>query len=179
MVKEKNPDAVTVFIGPCIAKKSEVKEHSIEGNADYALTYGEIRAIMRAKEIELRPEENTLQEGSVYGKRFANAGGVTSAVLESMKEAELLGDDISELKVCQCNGAAECKKALLMLKAGRLQEDFIEGMACEGGCVGGPSKHKTEMESKKNRDNLIAMADDRSIKDNIQKMSADKINVYK
>lgn len=44
-------------------------------------------------------------------------------------------------------GGAECKKALQLLKLGRVAEDFIEGMACPGGCVGGPSKHKTEIEN--------------------------------
>ena len=130
-IKE-NPDAVTVFIGPCIAKKSEVVDQKIEGNADYVLTYSEIRAIMKAKSVALEPDENSYQESSVYGKRFANAGGVTAAVLQSLKESE---DEI-DAKVCKCNGAAECKKALLLMKAGRLPEDFIECMVCEGGCVG-------------------------------------------
>ena len=64
-VKGKEPDAVTVFIGPCISKKSEVKDHAIEGNADFALTYSEIRAMMRAKDIELEEDDNTYQESSV------------------------------------------------------------------------------------------------------------------
>lgn len=51
--KEKYPDAITVFVGPCIAKKDEIKDKSIEGNADYVLTIGEFRAMMRAKEIVL------------------------------------------------------------------------------------------------------------------------------
>ncbi len=76
-----------------------------------------------------------IRSASTFGKRFANSGGVTAAVLQSLKESE---DEI-DAKVCVANGAAECKKALLLLKAARLPEDFIEGMACEGGCVGGPS----------------------------------------
>lgn len=54
MIKAKDPDAVTVFIGPCVAKKSEVHDQKIEGNADYVLTFSEIRAIMKAKEYSLR-----------------------------------------------------------------------------------------------------------------------------
>ena len=80
MLKAKEPDAVTVFIGPCISKKSEVKDHAIEGNADYALTYSEIRAIMHARNVELEEDDNSYQESSIYGKRFANSGGVTEAV---------------------------------------------------------------------------------------------------
>ena len=128
MLKAKEPDAVTVFIGPCISKKSEVKDHAIEGNADYALTYSEIRAIMHARNVELEEDDNSYQESSIYGKRFANSGGVTEAVLQSLKES----DDEIAATVNKCNGAAECKKALLLMKVGRLPEDFIEGMICEG-----------------------------------------------
>ena len=135
MIKAKDPDAVTVFIGPCVAKKSEVHDQKIEGNADYVLTFSEIRAIMKAKGVQLEADDTSYQEGSVYGKRFANSGGVTAAVIESMKEK---GEDV-DCKVCKANGAAECKKALLLMKAGKLPENFIEGMACEGGCVGGPN----------------------------------------
>ena len=53
MIKAKDPDAVTVFIGPCVAKKSEVQDQKIEGNADYVLTFSEIRAIMKAKGVQL------------------------------------------------------------------------------------------------------------------------------
>ena len=137
MIKAKDPDAVTVFIGPCVAKKSEVHDQKIEGNADYVLTFSEIRAIMKAKGVQLEADDTSYQEGSVFGKRFANSGGVTAAVIESMKEK---GEDV-DCKVCKANGAAECKKALLLMKAGKLPENFIEGMACEGGCVGGPSSY--------------------------------------
>ena len=59
---------------------------NIQGNADYAMTYGEIRAMLRAKGVVLEPEENKNQQASVFGKRFANGGGVTAAVLECLKE---------------------------------------------------------------------------------------------
>ncbi|MBQ9632733.1 MAG: 4Fe-4S dicluster domain-containing protein, partial [Lachnospiraceae bacterium] len=120
MVKAKEPDAVCVFIGPCISKKSEAKEFNIEGNADYVLTFSEIHAIMKARDVEFEEDENDYQEASVYGKRFGNSGGVTAAVLQSLKEAE---NEI-DAKINICNGAAECKKALLLMKVGRLPEDF-------------------------------------------------------
>ena len=164
MLKAKEPDAVTVFIGPCIAKKSEVVDQKIEGNVDYVLTYSEIRAIMRAKEIELEADDTSYQESSIYGKRFGNSGGVTAAVIQSMKERNA---DL-DCTVCKANGAAECKKALLLLKAGKLPEDFIEGMACEGGCVGGPSSFNDQISTKKFRDELLGKADDREIRSNIK-----------
>lgn len=70
MVKAQDPEAVTVFIGPCIAKKSETLDLNIEGNADYALTFGEIRALLRAKDINLEPEEDNAQDGQRVRKAF-------------------------------------------------------------------------------------------------------------
>lgn len=174
MLKAKEPDAVTVFIGPCISKKSEVKDHAIEGNADYALTYSEIRAMMRAKGVELEEDDNTYQESSVYGKRFANAGGVTEAVLQSLKES----DDEIAATVNKCNGAAECKKALLLMKVGRLPEDFIEGMICEGGCVGGPSAFRPQASFKKNREAIISEADERGIHENLDHYDMDAFSMH-
>lgn len=174
MIKAREPEAVTVFIGPCISKKSEVMDHAIEGNADYALTYSEIRAIMRAKDVELEEDENTYQEASVYGKRFANAGGVTEAVLQSLKEAE---EEI-DAKVHKCSGAVECKKALLLLKVGRLPEDFIEGMVCEGGCVGGPSAFQPQTVCKQERDSLIDAADGRGIHENLSHYAMDSFAMH-
>lgn len=175
MLKEKDPETVTVFIGPCIAKKSETLDLNIKDNADYALTYSEIRAAMKAKNVNLEPEENIYQESSVFGKRFGNGGGVTAAVLECLKET---GEN-TDIKVAKCNGAAECKKALMLLKVGRLPEDFIEGMVCEGGCVGGPSKHKSEVEARKSRDILIGQADDRGVHANLKNLGATDVAMHR
>lgn len=175
MVKASDPDAITVFIGPCIAKKSEAHDHKIEGNADYVLTFGEIRAIIKAKEVELLPEENSSQESSIYGKRFGNGGGVTAAVKQSLNE---MGEN-SDISVMTCSGAMDCKKALMLLKLGKLQEDFIEGMVCVGGCVGGPSKHKGEVESKKARDILISEADTRTIKENLSNYDMESFSMHR
>ena len=174
-LKQQDPETITVFIGPCIAKKSESLVLNITGNADYVLTYGEIRAMMKAKGVELEPEENSYQESSVFGKRFGNGGGVTSAVVQCFKE---MGEDINP-EVMKCSGGAECKKALLLLKAGRLPADFIEGMVCAGGCVGGPSKHKTEIEAKKARDTLIGQADGRNVHENLKKVGADQVPMHR
>ena len=174
MLKAKEPDAVTVFIGPCISKKSEVKDHAIEGNADYALTYSEIRAIMHARNVELEEDDNSYQESSIYGKRFAKSGGVTEAVLQSLKES----DDEIAATVNKCNGAAECKKALLLMKVGRLPEDFIEGMICEGGCVGGPSAFRPQASFKKNRETILSEADERGIHENLDHYDMDAFSMH-
>ena len=175
LIKAKDPEAVTVFIGPCLAKKSEIADQKIPGNADYALTYSEIRAIMKAKSVVLQPCGNDSQIGSIYGKRFANSGGVTAAVLQSLKESE----ENIEAKVCVANGAAECKKALLLMKAGRLPEDFIEGMACEGGCVGGPSAFNDQFSSKKNRETLLSQVDGRGIHENLSNYDMESMSMHR
>lgn len=88
--------------------------------------------MLRAKEVKLEPEAEDNDQSTLFGKKFANAGGVTEAVIESMKE---LGCE-DEVKVCKCDGIDACKKALTLMKFNRFQDDFMEGMACEGGCVG-------------------------------------------
>lgn len=175
LIKAQDPEAITVFIGPCLAKKSEVVDHQIPGNADYALTYSEIRAVMKAKDVELKPAANDNQMASVFGKRFANSGGVTAAVLQSLKEA----DNEMNATVFRANGAAECKKALLLMKLAKLPDDFIEGMACDGGCVGGPSAYNDQYSSKKSRDTLIAQADDRGVLENLKKYEMDRISMHR
>ena len=175
MLKADDPETIAVFIGPCIAKKSEALDLNVKGNADYVLTLGEAHAMMVAKGVELEPEENTYQAGSVYGKRFGNGGGVTAAVLECLKES---GEN-ADIQVMKCNGAAECKKALMLLKVGKLPADFVEGMACMGGCVGGPSKHRSEGEAKKARDLLIGQADDRMVHDNIKSLGLEAVKMHR
>ena len=179
MLKAKEPDIVTVFVGPCIAKKDERRDTSIEGNADYVLTVGEFRAMLRAKGVKIEPEANANQQASVYGKRFGNGGGVTAAVIECMKE---LGEDPSKFTIEKCSGGTECKKALTLLKMGRLQADFVEGMACEGGCVGGPSHHhsnKNEALVAKDRDKLLAEADARGVYENIKNYETDGFSMHR
>ncbi len=79
--------------------------------------------MMRAKGVELQPAENDYQESSTFGKRFGNGGGVTAAVLECLKEM----DENTDIKVARCNGAAECKKALLLLKVGTASRGLCRG----------------------------------------------------
>ncbi len=169
-------EVVTVFIGPCIAKKSESQDKSIPGNADYAITYGEFRALLRSKNVELKPVEDEYQESSVWGKKFAKSGGVANAVLECMVER---GEDISDITLKKCAGGEECRKALMLLKLGKLPEDFVEGMVCEGGCVGGPSKHRAENEINKDRAQLLNNADDRRVLANLKNYPMDKFSMHR
>ena len=176
LLKTLHKDCITVFIGPCIAKKSESVEMDIDGNADYVLTYGEFSALLRAKDIKIEEMTNYTQNASIYGKRFANAGGVANAVLECMKER---GEDISNIKYVSCAGGAECKKALLLMNAGKLTENFVEGMVCDGGCVGGPSRHLSEAEVFKAREKLLSNADNRGVLENLSNYPIDKFSMDK
>ncbi|MBQ9118853.1 MAG: 4Fe-4S dicluster domain-containing protein [Lachnospiraceae bacterium] len=156
IIRELHPGAVTVFIGPCIAKKDEAGAQKSEGNADYVLTFEELHAMFRARDINLAAYSETMQQSTIYGKNYAVSGGVTKAVMQSLKEKSI---DASDIQINVCNGAAECKKALMLLRAGKLPEDFIEGMACIGGCVEGPGNHLTGRAAQLNRQKLLSAAD--------------------
>ncbi len=132
-IKEKDPLAKVVFIGPCTAKKSEIKGYD-EPYIDFVLTFEELQALFHSKDMdvtELTPEK--LVGASAYGRNFAVSGGVAGAVAQALKEQ---GID-KEFKPVSCNGIEECRIALLKLSKGVLDGNFIEGMACVGGCIGG------------------------------------------
>ena len=134
-LKEKDPDAKVVFIGPCIAKKKEFQLGRTMHACDCVLTYEELFALFNSRDINpTELEESPLDEASGYGRSFARSGGVTEAVLQVLKEK---GEDLSVVKPVVCNGISACDMALLKLKVGKLEGNFIEGMACEGGCVQG------------------------------------------
>lgn len=174
MLKDRDPYCVTVFIGPCQAKKSEALDVSIRGNADYVLTYDEILAMLDAKDVELKPEPMKMDQATRFGKRFGNSGGVSSEVLQCMKEK---GVDAKGAKVCVCSGAAECRKALMLLKAGKLPEQFAEGMVCTDGCVGGPARQKSPAEFRKDRDAMIAKASLDHVHKNLEAQGADQVKM--
>jgi iron only hydrogenase large subunit-like protein len=171
-----DPDCVTVFIGPCIAKKGETLNENIRDSADYALTYGEIVALLDSKGVSVEPVEEDYQEASLFGKRFAGSGGVAQAVLEVMEE---MGEDTSGIRLTTCAGGDECKKALMLLKAGRLDTDFVEGMICPGGCVGGPSKHQAEALVLRARTELLGKADGRKILENLKNYPMDRFSMFR
>ncbi len=133
-LKEKEPDAKVVFIGPCVAKKKEFQLGRTMNAIDCVLTYEELFALFQSRDIDLEKlAEAELDEASGYGRNFARSGGVAEAVVQTLKEK---GSSF-EVKAVPCSGTAACEVALMKLKVGRLEGNFIEGMACEGGCVQG------------------------------------------
>ena len=87
------------------------------------------------------------------------------------------GVDAKGAKVCVCSGAAECRKALMLLKAGKLPEQFAEGMVCTDGCVGGPARQKSPAEFRKDRDAMIAKASLDHVHKNLEAQGADQVKM--
>lgn len=133
-LKEKEPDCSVVFIGPCTAKKGEVKKPEVRPWVDVALTFEELQALFDSRDIDIRTlEDAVLDDASYYGRIFARSGGLSDAVRRALEEQGIEFD----FKPVVCDGIEECRVALI--KAGRdhLDGNFIEGMACVGGCIGG------------------------------------------
>ena len=133
-LKETTPNAKVVFIGPCTAKKAENQLDSVKPYVDVVLTFEELQALFDSRDIDLITlEEDVLDNASYYGRIFARSGGLSDAVKEGLKEQNL---DF-EVKPCACDGIEECRMALLKKSRNALDANFIEGMACIGGCIGG------------------------------------------
>lgn len=137
MVKRLHPDALTVFVGPCIAKKAEAKEKDIAGAVDYVLTFQETKEIFEALAINLVEQEDKVREySSEMGRIYARTGGVSEAVKATL--ARLHPDRRITLEAQQADGVPACKAMIEDLVAGHTAANFFEGMGCVGGCVGGP-----------------------------------------
>ena len=133
-IKKDYPDSRIIFIGPCISKKFERNRDDVKDYVYYVMTFEELQAMFDARDINLSLlEETSLQDASPFGRGFSMSGGVTNAVQQAIVE---LGLDV-EFKPVVCNGIRECKTALTKAKFGRLDGNFIEGMACRGGCIAG------------------------------------------
>ena len=134
-IKETTENSKIVFIGPCTAKKAEVQLESVKPYVDAALTFEELQALFDSRDIDITTlEEGVLDNASYFGRIFARCGGLSDAVAEGLKEQGLTD---FELKACSCDGIEECRAALLKKSKNVLNANFIEGMACTGGCIGG------------------------------------------
>ena len=133
-LKDKEENAKVVFIGPCTAKKAEALKDDVKPYVDSVLTFEELQALFDSKDIDIMTlEEGVLDNASYFGRIFARTGGLSDAVVQSLKEQNLEFD----LKAVSCDGIEACKTALLKKSKNVLDANFIEGMACVGGCIGG------------------------------------------
>ena len=135
LIKSKDPDAKVVFIGPCTSKKNEVRDPKVNQYVDYVMTFEELQAMIDSKDIIVDElPETDLSHSSYYGRIFARIGGVTEAVTEAVKEQ---GAEDFEFNPIVCDGIEKCKTALLRASKNALPNNFIEGMVCVDGCIGG------------------------------------------
>lgn len=133
-IKETDKTAKVVFIGPCTAKKAEAHLDSVKPFVDAVLTFEELQALFDSREIDIMTlDEDVLDNASYFGRIFARSGGLSDAVKQGLKEQNIEFD----LKAIACDGIEECKIALLKKSKNVLDANFIEGMACVGGCIGG------------------------------------------
>ena len=135
IVRKKNPDAKVVFVCPCIAKRKEARRDDM---VDFVMTFEELHAIFKGMGIEMSEENshNIPFRSIRTAHGFAQNGGVTAAV-----KAHVAGTiDFKSLQVANLT-----KKNVNLLRAfaktGKAPAQFIEVMACEGGCISGPSVH--------------------------------------
>ncbi|MGB4661489.1 MAG: 4Fe-4S dicluster domain-containing protein [Mobilitalea sp.] len=134
-LKKTDPTAKIVFIGPCTAKKMEMQRPEVAPYVDSVITFEELQALFDSRDIELDTlEMNELDNASYYGRIFARSGGLSEAVKQAVKEK---GRDDFALNALACDGIEACRTALLKASKHVLPNNFIEGMACSGGCIGG------------------------------------------
>ena len=133
-IKDKEPGVKTVFIGPCTAKKAEAQLETVKPYIDAVLTFEELQALFDSRDLDLSAlPEDLLDNASYFGRIFARSGGLSDAVAEGLKEQQIDFD----LNACACDGIEACRMALLKKSRNALDANFIEGMACIGGCIGG------------------------------------------
>ncbi len=136
-IKETDPDCKIVFIGPCTAKKAEVKKPEVSKYVDSAITFEELQALIDSRDIDIQSlDEELLDNASYFGRIFARSGGLADAVAEGLKEHNI-DESQFKLNAVSCDGIEACRAALLKASKGIGNVNFIEGMACTGGCIGG------------------------------------------
>lgn len=133
-IKDTTENAKIVFIGPCTAKKAEAQLERVKPYIDSVLTFEELQALFDSRDLDITTlEEGVLDNASYFGRIFARCGGLADAVAEGLKEQNIDFD----LKPVSCDGIEACRMALLKKSKNVLDANFIEGMACVGGCIGG------------------------------------------
>ena len=138
ILKKLYPDTKVVFLGPCIAKKAEIKEPDVAGAVDYVLNFQELKEVFDALNIDpARLPSDDVDHGSLGGRLYARTGGVSFSV--KMAVNRLKPERVVRLKAKKVDGAGKCREVLDQLSNGEtIDANFIEGMGCVGGCVGGP-----------------------------------------
>ncbi|MBN7773455.1 4Fe-4S dicluster domain-containing protein [Clostridium aminobutyricum] len=166
-IKEHDRSAKVIFIGPCTAKKEEIRREEVGTYVDCVLTFEELQALFSSRDIELEClEEKQFEKASGFGRGFANTGGVAQAVTQAVKElATESGEESTAahftVNPIACDGIEKCKTILLRASKGGLPNNLIEGMACIDGCIGGAG---CLSHGEKNRDYIVKYSNASKIK---------------
>ncbi len=156
-IKHLHPDALTVFVGPCMAKKAEAREADISDAVDFVLTFQEMRDIFEAMGIDpAAMEESERDHSSRAGRIYAKAGGVSEAVSQTLER--ISPDRDIQIRTQKADGVAACKSMINDLLAGKTDANFYEGMGCVGGCVGGPKAIIDKEQGRERVDEYAAQA---------------------
>ena len=134
-IKKEHPNAKVVFIGPCAAKKLEAMRKTVRSDVDFVITFEELDAMFETRGIDPKTIESQghLHDATAAGRGYAVSGGVSKAIENCIHEYY---PDV-EVQIEHVEGLDECKKVLMLAKAGRKNGYLIEGMGCPGGCVAG------------------------------------------
>lgn len=127
-IKQRFPNAKTVFIGPCVAKKDEAEVYA--GIVDAVLTFEQLTEWLKAQNIELEPDLDN--ELCSRARLFPTTGGILKTMAQNAPGYTYLALD----------GVENCIAALKDIENGKIHKCFIEMSACVGSCVGGPVMEK-------------------------------------
>lgn len=150
IVKRDNPDALTVFVSPCVAKRAEGFDNK---NVDFVMNYEELGALFVAKKIQITELDETkyVVESSKQARNFGFTGGVAESVKASLKDEDAV-------KPCVINGLNKdtIKQLKKFATCGECEDgcNLVEVMCCEGGCIGGNATLNNPKTAKKLIDNL-------------------------
>ena len=148
MIKSQNPEILTVFIGPCVAKRREALEDSC---VDFVMTFEELHSVFTAAQIDPKTcaESVIKTPASAEGRGFGSSGGVAKAVVAASANREI--------RTACINGTskAEIAKMRAYAKQGA-PFDLIEVMTCPGGCYNGAGVYCRDKSAKERLDKFIA-----------------------
>lgn len=164
-IKSTSSPCKVVFIGPCTAKKMEFQKAEVRPYIDSVITFEELQALFDAKSVDIEHlKEGVLDNASYYGRIFARSGGITDAVGQALKEQ---GAEDFAYNPVTCDGIEACRTALAKAAKGVLPNNFIEGMACVDGCIGGAGCLTHGEKNKRDVDTYGQEAMEKSITDAI------------
>ena len=135
IIKKEHPDAHVVFIGPCASKKLEASRRTVRSDVDFVITFEELLGMFEAKGIHLEEISalDRMEDATAAGRGYGVAGGVAGAIEKCIREYY----PETEVHIQHAEGLADCRKILMLAKAGKMNGCLIEGMACPGGCIAG------------------------------------------